>query len=671
MEGPPDARTTPTPQGTGISRRAVLLGGAFAAAASLSGCSFMTLEPRVSSTPVAPLPGQKEAPMLAGRVAAGTLPPLEQRLPVDPQVITPTDREGVYGGRWRSGMLGTVSVYQAYTYAASDALLTWDPDFTEPVPDIAESVEVLDGGKTFLFTLREGVRWSDGEPFTSDDVVFAYDEVMSHPDLLVSPPQEFTTDGTPGRIEKLDDRRFAFRFEGVNGMFLAHLAGPTGYILVLYPRHYLEQFHADHTPGADQAAQDAGFGGWGDHFFSKVGRGYWDLPRWQTTELPTVACWNVRTPLGQGSRLVLERNPYYYKVDPSGRQLPYLDEVVLEIIGDPQLMTIQASNGEITFPQSDVTTLDNKPVLAANRDRGRYHLVEAITAEQNQLSLQLNLNTEDLGLREVFLERDFRVALSLATDRRQIIDAVYQRQGEPWQLAPRRESPFYDEEMATQHTALDLDAANALLDGLGLTERDGNGLRLRRDGVPLTFDMAVITQRPSSISALDLISQQWRRVGVGMRVQSMDRSLFTQRRSLNQLDAAVGSAGGGLLDAMYDPRLWLPHNAECQWAPLWALWFMTDGAEGEEPIAPVLEQMELYRKLGRTLDMDEQMDLFRQVLAIAKREFYTIGVCLPAGDYSVVQDDFVNFPSTFISSFIYPTPGPMRPEQFSMEATAG
>lgn len=605
--------------------------------------------------------------MLAARVEAGELPALEQRLPASPEVITPTSEPGVYGGTWRSGMLGTVSIYQAFTYAASDSLLRWDEDFTEPTPNIAESVEVQDDGRTFVFTLREGIRWSDGELFTSDDVVFAYDEVMSHPDLLIAPSQEFTTNGTPGVIEKLDDRRFAFHFDDVNGTFLANMAGPGGYILVLYPKHYLAQFHKDHSEGVEDRAAEEGFSSWGDYFLSKVGRGYWDLPRWQTTELPTVACWNVTTPLGEGSRLVLERNPYYYKVDPDGRQLPYLDEVLLEVIGDAELMTIQASNGEISFPQSDVTTLDNKPMLAANSKSRDYHLVNMVTAEQNQLSLELNLNVADPVLRDIFQERDFRIALSQAIDRQTIIDAVYQRQGEPWQLAPRSESPFYDEEMAKQYTEFDPDAANELLDGIGLTETDGSGIRLRPDGAPLMFNMSVVTQRPASISALQLISQQWRGVGVGMRVQSMDRSLFTQRRTTNEHEATVWTAGGGLLDAMYDPRLWAPVNTECLWAPQWALWHVSGGEKGEEPIPVVLDQLELYKELIRTLDMDEQMDLFRQVLAIAKEEFFTIGVCLPVGDYTVIQDDFKNFPENFISSFLYPTPGPMHPEQFFME----
>ncbi|MER6007855.1 ABC transporter substrate-binding protein [Nonomuraea angiospora] len=652
-----------------VSRRSFLLAGTLAGAAGLTGgCGFFTIAPRTVETPTAIEPGQKEAPMLAARVRSGALPPLRQRLPEKPLVITPKERPGDYGGTWRSGMLGAISIYQAYTYAATDALLNWDEAFTTPTPNIAEAVEVGEDGRLFTFRLRKGVRWSDGAPLTADDIVFAYDEVMSHKDLGGTPSPEFMVAGKAGKIAKVDDHTFTFRFAAPNGFFLARLASPNGYILTLYPKHYLTAFHKDHTPDVERKAADEGFSTWGDYFYSKVGRGYWDLPRWQSTELPTVACWVVKEPIGQGSRLVLERNPYYWKTDPQGRQLPYLDRVSLEVIGDAELMAVQVANGEMSYPQTDVMTLGNKPVLAANRERGGFRFVRCLTAEQNQVSLQLNLNAKDTGLREVFRQRDFRIALSKAIDRQEIIDAVYQRQGEPWQLAPRRESPFFDEELAKQHTELDLVGAQALLDGIGLTGRGDDGIRLLPDGRPLAFDMAVVTQQPEAISALNLVSQYWRKAGVRMRVQSMDRSLFNQRKGVNELTAAVWTAGGGLLDGLYDPRLWMPHNAECLWAPDWATWYTSGGAKGEEPPPQVKQQMELYDQISSTVGQPKQQALFKKILAIAKEEFFTIGLCLPVGAYTVVQNRFRNFPDDYIFNFTYPTPGPLHPEQFFLEA---
>jgi ABC-type transport system substrate-binding protein len=651
-------------------RRTVLRwGGATAAtlaAGGLSGCGALSLEPDVPQTPVQRGPKGPEAPMLAERVAAGDLPPVGERLPERPTVVEPVEGIGRYGGTFRSAMIGAISIYQAYTHTAYDALMMWDPEWTRPMPDLARSVEVGDGGRRFTFRLRPGTRWSDGHPFTADDILFAYHDVMSNPDLMGAPPPFMLSEGAPAELEKLDDHTFQWTFAQPNGLLLSSLASPEGYVFTLYPKHHLSRYHADYNPDVAAEAEEAGFASWGNYFFSKVGQGYWDLPRWQNPDLPTLSAWCVTSPFGTGAQVVLERNPYYWKVDPEGSQLPYIDRVTFDVVGDPEVMLIKAANGEVEFPQSDIYTIRNKPVLAAGRERGGYHFVDAVTAEMNQISICLNQNTKDAALREIFALKDFRVALSHAINREEIITAVFQRQGEPWQLAPRRESPFFDEEMAKQYTEYDPARAEELLDAAGL-RLSGSGTRRSAAGRALRFEIAVVTQQPDQANTLDLIAGYWRRIGVDMRVRVMDRSLFYQLKGVNELDVTARTAGGGLLDALYDPRLFFPFNDEASWAPLWATWYLTGGAEGEEPPRSVRRQMEIYDRIRTTLDPERQYALMRDILAIARDDFYNFGVALPAPAYTIISDRLRNFPADYPVSFYYPTPGPMRPEQFYYE----
>src|SRR5690606_37800766 len=134
----------------------------------------------------------------------------------------------------------------------------------------------------------------------------------------------------------------------------------------------------------------------------------------------------------------------------------------------------------------------------------------------------------DPALREVFQNKQFRIALSHAINREELIDAVFQRQGEPWQIGPRPESPYYDEQLAKQYTEYDPDLANQMIDDAGFDRRDGNGIRLRRDGKPIAFqiDVGIPSLNEAWVPATELVRKYWREVGLDARVKSEDRTLF-------------------------------------------------------------------------------------------------------------------------------------------------
>jgi peptide/nickel transport system substrate-binding protein len=633
--------------------------------ASLTGCQLLSTDPARREEPSRRSGGErggqgKDAPMLAARVRKGTLPPLEERLPDEPVVVKPVERIGVYGGQWTSGILGPSDGAWLGRTVGYENLMRWDPDFTTVIPNVAREITVHDGGRSYVVQLRPGMRWSDGEPFTADDLVFAYNDVLLNTDLFPVPPSLYLVAGEPGDIEKLDDHSVRFTFPRPNSLFIQSQATPYANHIVIMPQHYLRQFHQKYNPDADKLAKQEGHETWVELFLAKT-----DL--WMNKDLPRLHAWIPRRVFGEGDRLIFERNPYYFKVDTEGNQLPYIDRLVYRVIADPQVMVLAASNGEIDMQDRTINTLQNKPVLARGRERGGYRFFDEIPSDSNACVIALNLNHPDPVKREIFQNKDFRIGLSHAIDREEIIDAVYQRQGEPYQVAPRDSSPYYDEEMAKQYTEYDPDLANEYLDRAGYVERDGDGFRLGPDGKRITFSIEVPTAfRAEWPDTAQLVATHWRRVGIDAHVKNEDRSLFDQRTDGGQHDAAVWQAeGGGWIEPLMRTDWYFPSaNESTNYAPTWMRWYQTRGKEGEEPPPPVRRQMELYDQVRQTMDEEQRDALLRELLRIAKDFFFHIGTILMPPSYGIVKNNFHNVPKQVPQSFLYPTPAPTNPEQY-------
>lgn len=646
------------------SRRQVLkAGGAAAVSSSIVGCELLSTDPvEESGSDTAAGANGIQAPELAERVGSAELPPVEKRLPKDPLVIEPTREVGSYGGTWQSWLHGLGSLYMLTTQIGYENLVRWDPKWSEVIPNVAESWEVRDEGEEYVFYLREGMKWSDGEPFTADDIVFAYDDVLTHSDLYGGAPEEFTVGQEVASVEKLDAYTIRVVFPAASGLFLEKLATPGRGIIV--PRHYMEQFHKDYNGSAEQLAKEQGFDSWIDLFLTRNDEG-----QWQNPERPVLDAWVVTKPPGEGGgRAEFERNPYYWKTDTQGSQLPYLDKVSYQLIQDLEVVVLKTTNGEIdlNYPHyaATICTPANKPVLADNRDEGGYRFIDSTSSLMNQMIIALNLTSQDTSKREVFQNKDFRIGLSYAINREELIDVVFQRQGEPWQAAPRKDSELYHEELAKQYTEYDVDKANEHLDRAGYIERDGSGFRMGPDGERISVTMEVVTEMPELISSLELVKGHWKEVGVDMRVRTMDRTLFRERNAGNLHEGLVWTGDGGWGDVLLEPFWYLPFHELTYYAIPWGRWYATGGADGEEPPGAAKRQMELYDQLARTVDKDEQRELFMQILDIAQEEFWVIGTVLDEATYGTVNKTFRNVPEWMPGSWLYPSPGPTRPEQY-------
>jgi peptide/nickel transport system substrate-binding protein len=370
---------------------------------------------------------------------------------------------------------------------------------------------------------------------------------------------------------------------------------------------------------------------------------------------------------------VAERNPFYWKVDTQGRQLPYIDQVVFDVVNDVQVMILKATGGEIDMHCRHFNTMTNKPVLARGRAKGGYDFFDMRSGSMNHTVIQFNLTHKNPVLREIFQNKRFRIGVSHAITRQEIIDAVFQKQGEPWQIAPRPESELFDEEMAKQYVDYDVELANRYLDEAGYSRPDSDGFRLGPDGRPITFTIEISSElRPEWADEAEMIAAYWRAIGLRVNVLSRNRALWTERVAANEHDVVFWQAGQGGYNAratILEPFYFFPQLAGAsRYAVRWAEWYETRGASGEEPPEPNKRQMALYDRILATTDQDEQLALIKQILAIAKEEFQVIGVGLEPNGYGIVKNDFHNVPNGMIDTYTVQTPGPTHPEQYFIES---
>ena len=607
----------------------------------------------------------KEAPMLAALVASGQLPPIDKRLPTNPRVIDPVEKIGEYGGTWRSGLRGGQDRNWLFRLMGYEPLVAWDREWTgKIVPNLAAEFSANADATEFTFKLRNGIKWSDGQPYTADDIVFFVNDIAKNKDVLPNPPAWLTVQGKPPTIEKIDELTFKIKFPEPYGLFLNNVARVLGVQITMMAKHYCSQFLPSYNPKLADLVKEAGVNTWQELLVKRCGVDTEAPERWQNPARPVLEAWRIRQPYVGGATVVtLERNPYYWKVDPAGNQLPYIDGHRLDVGADVQTLVLKAVAGEIDFQDRHINLNSNKAVFVDNMKRGNYRLVDLPNADMNTMVISLNFTHKDPIKRQIFNNKDFRVGLSHAIDRKAIIDAVFIGQGEPWQGAPRREFVYFHEKLATQYTQYDVKLANEYLDKAGYSKKDGQGFRLGPDGKKISFSILAIPALGDFVDTTQLVVQYWQKVGIDAQLQTVDRTLFYDRKNKAEHDAAVFQGSGGMADGLLDPRWYFPFYDELLYAVPWANWYTKSGTLTEEPPAATKKQMELYEKLKSEANPDQQKALMKEILDIAADQFYVIGISTPPTLYAVVKNTMRNVPS-HPWAWIYPSPGPSNTEQY-------
>lgn len=605
-----------------------------------------------------------ESPVLAERVAAGELPPVEERLPENPLVIEGVDGIGTFGGTLRR-VARPADGLAVGRFAMYEGLVNWNYDWTGIIPNVAESWEISDDATEYIFHLRQGIKWSDGVEFTSDDMVFFYEDILLDPEVSYSGAW-MQAGGEYGVIEAIDDYTVKFTFAEPNALFMDLLPGPVGLMVVAFARHYWEQFLPQYNPDIDQLIEEAGVESYGE-LFDAVGGSHTGAARWNP-DIPVLTAWRATNPFDANTTVLnLERNPYYFKVDPDGNQYPYIDNVEISVIEDAETMVLRAGAGEIDMQARSINATQNKPFYAENAEANGFHFIDLTRGGLNSSALSLNQSVQNEALREVFNNRDFRIGMSYAMDRQRIIDTIFVSQGEPAQIAPGVGDVLYNETLEKQYTEHDVDLANEHLDAAGLTQRDADGFRLMSNGERVSFVFIYAEDAPFPPEAADILqmlSEDWAEVGVEMIPRGLPRTTYSDLVISNDYDAAVWLGGWSTLADMSNPIQFIPMNGPfaAEWGAGWAIWYQNpDDALAVEPPDEVKELLNIWEEIKVTADREGREALMARALQIHQENLFVFGLSTAPNGYAIVTNRTMNVPMSMPDSWPWPTPGPALP----------
>jgi peptide/nickel transport system substrate-binding protein len=607
-----------------------------------------------------------EAPALAEQVKAGKLPPVEQRLPEQPLVVPVVEKVGEYGGIWRRAFLGPADANN-YVRVVYDSLFRFTPDGADIEPKIALGAKPSADYKVWTILLRKGARWSDGEPFTADDILFWYNNVLLNKDLMPALPSwTRNADGSAVKVEKLDDTTVQFTYDRPATLFLSEIAnqdGPDQSLAMFLPAHYLKKFHPSFTPKdeIDRMAQAASFKSWTELFNAKA------TPA-QNPERPTMAAWMPVTRVSD-QVFTLKRNPYYIGVDKEGNQLPYIDELRFTYFADQQALNLAAIAGDFDMQERHIQ-MTNYPVLKEQEKNGKYRVIIWPTFGGSDAVIAFNSTyTADPAIGKLLASKEFRIALSYAINRDEIKESVFLGLGEARQPVAAPWHPYFPgKEWATKYTEFDRDKANQMLDALGLTKHDPQGIRLMENGKPAIIEISVVPAFGAWPDVAQLVAKDWEAVGIKTIVQIRERALHFSMRAANQLmteiwneDTTAFPFTGG---SKFDPR-----NGPLQQltvGPLYYRWLTSGGKEGVEPPEPqkrIMQLVDTARGTGRDGQIKAAQELFR-IWADNVYEIGTIGLTPMVQGVVVINRKMHNVPNTLGNDWPLRSPGNARTEQF-------
>lgn len=588
-----------------------------------------------------------DSPFFAEQIAAGSLPPLAMRLPASPRVIdlAALGREpGRHGGNIRM-LMGDQRDIRMMTLYGYTRLMVYD-DNLELVPDILESCDVEDG-RIFTLKLREGHRWSDGSPLTTEDFRYWWEDIANNRRLSPGgPPQAMLSGGNAPFFEILSETEVRYTWETPNPIFLPALAGaqPT---YIFMPSTYLKQFHEKHAPKHElaQRVKEHRVRDWGA-LHERLSRMY----RPENPKLPTLEPWRNTTPL-PAEQFVFERNPFFHRIDKNGRQLPYADQVTLTI-GTSTLVPAKTAAGESDL-QARYIRFDNYTFLKEASKRMNFDVRLWKRAEGAYFALLPNLNAIDPVWRDLNRDVRYRRAISVAISRKDVNKVIFFGLAKESGNTALPESPLYDPRFTSLWTQHDPALANRLLDEIGLTKRDDDGIRLLPDGRRLEFTIETAGENTEETDILDLLKQDFFAVGMKIYPRSTQRDVFRRRILAGQ---TVMSAWAGMDNALVtsdmEPDALAPtSSAQFQW-PRWGQFIESSGREGERPaLAEVNKLVRLYEEWRVSSTRDQRRAIWHEMLAINADQLFTIGVINSTLQPIVVSRDLRNVPEVGLYSF--------------------
>ena len=523
-----------------------------------------------------PLPALRETPMLADQVKSGALPPIDKRIPQPPWVVTQFaggDGPGQQGGQLNM-LVASARDTRLMTIYSYTRLIIHDPKF-KLKPDILESYEEKDG-REFTFKLRAGHKWSDGEPFTTEDFRFFWEDVANNKELSSSGPSvELLVDGKPPKVEIIDPLTIKYTWEKPNPYFIESQARAAP-LFLFRPAHYLKKFHTKYTPEAEILKAAKG----GQQNWVQVYKRLDVMYANDNIDLPTLNPW-VNTTASPAQRFVYLRNPFYHRIDAKGQQLPYIDRVIFTVAAT-NLVPAKAGLGEADLQPRYLNMRDYTFLQKSAQTSGvNVRLWES--GSGSQIALYPNLTANDEEWRKLMRDVRFRRALSLAIDRDELNQVVYIGLAKPSNNTIMPRSELFKPEYATKWANYDPKLANKLLDEIGLTKKDSQGIRLLPDGRPATIVVEHASEETEDADALALIADNWKKIGIKMLTKPQTRENFRLRTFSGE---AVMTAFAGAVTAVptvnTSPKEFAPTMlGGLQWSR-WGMFVESKGRQGEK-----------------------------------------------------------------------------------------
>jgi peptide/nickel transport system substrate-binding protein len=591
-----------------------------------------------------------EAPMLAEMVAAGTLPPVEERLPANPRVVEPLDSIGVYGGIWNRAWRG-VNDFHCFGRVNYDPVLRWPTDPNDPVqPGLAERWEWNGDGTELTLYFREGLKWSDGVPFTVDDIIFWWEAIETDTNITAAIHGEWTVGGEPMTLEKVNDTTITLKFAAPNG--LAETVGlafhgnqwPLGFERCGFyaPKHYLEQFHPAYSDSGTY------------ELFEEKAFDY-------NVDRPVMTAWKITQYDPGGTLMIATRNPYYYAVDTEGNQLPYIDYQYYHLVEGTEGVNLMGIAGDLDM-QARAIDLAQYPVYQENADANDFHMLLWPQAQASAASLWFNQSYPEDNYRELFQDFRFRRAMSISIDREVLNDVAFLGQGVPWTETVVPDSPYFDPDIATVNGEYDPETAAALLDEIGLV-KGADGLYTFADGSELIIVIETSITATGMSDSLELIAQWWTDLGIKTEVETMTRDVFWPRAGANEVMVATWTTDRGLVP-MVDPIYQFPFDERSWMAPAFGIWYKTGGAEGLEPTAEFQAAMDLYDEFKLTTDPARQVEIGKELVRMSTEQLWTIQTVGLVPNPVVVKNNVINVPEHHTADWIIMTPGTTEPATY-------
>jgi peptide/nickel transport system substrate-binding protein len=697
-----------------ISRRTFLYGSALAAgSAFLAACSSSSGKDKAKGggaggsgngtakgSAKKPLEAPKnftEAPALASLSKSGKLPKVTDRLPEHPYVVPHNWVErGKYGGTLNMicfSSQGTTKADANRNMFYGHSLLRWLNDGLDIGPGLVESWTSNSDTSEWTLNFRKGLKWSDGQPFTTEDIMFWWEDIILPGHFAQVPPDECRSGkNTLCKMTAVDDTTLKMTFDAPAPLTSDRLAmwakgavGTNGPIWII-PKHYAKQFHPKYNPSVPKNWDTVG--------------GLWENKTdWmRNPDCPTLIGYKTKS-FDNNKGVVLERNPYYWAVTKDGDQLPYIDEIVINTIQDAQVGKLQVQQGKVDYCEGVSNQIDLSDVSTL-RPSGAKAGTEVLfwdSGDGTGSIFFLNYDYPDEKLRNLFREPKFRQAISFAFNRANIQKTLYFQTGEltTGTLSPKAiEYQVNDQGKQTykqwrdSYKKYDPAKAKALLAELGLKDRDGDGYVEMPDGSKLTISLDYSADISTTQAAKDdQLVHDAKLVGLRMTRNPVTPVNYADQWQSGKLMAHTNWGVGDGPNHLVYPQ-WLVPIEYQRWAPLEGEFYSLRGTKQEneqknvnpwkrtpprlepDPNGPIQKMWDLYDQTKIEPDFMKRTQLVWQIikLHIDNGPFF-MGCVANYPQVLIVKKDLRNVPrrenlalNGFDGPWIHPTPAVYDPE---------